>query len=84
MGSSHHLVSGPTTAISVLVLAVLSPLAEPGSERYAAMALTLSLMVGLMQFIMGLARLGALVNFISHTVIVGFTAGQPSSSRPAR
>ena len=66
-GSSHHLVSGPTTAISVLVLAVLSPLAEPGSERYAAMALTLSLMVGLMQFIMGLARLGALVNFISHT-----------------
>ena len=74
-GSSHHLVSGPTTAISVLVLAVLSPLAEPGSERYAAMALTLSLMVGLMQFIMGLARLGALVNFISHTVIVGFTAG---------
>jgi SulP family sulfate permease len=74
-GSSHHLVSGPTTAISVLVLAVLSPLAEPGSERYVAMALTLSLMVGLMQFIMGLARLGALVNFISHTVIVGFTAG---------
>ncbi|HSQ73018.1 MAG TPA: SulP family inorganic anion transporter, partial [Rubrivivax sp.] len=74
-GSSRHLVSGPTTAISVLVLAVLSPLAEPGTERYVAMALTLSLMVGLMQFAMGLARLGALVNFISHTVIVGFTAG---------
>ena len=74
-GSSRHLVSGPTTAISVLVLAVLSPLAEPGSERYVAMALTLSLMVGLMQLAMGLARLGALVNFISHTVIVGFTAG---------
>ena len=74
-GSSFHLVSGPTTAISVLVLSVLSPLAEPGIENYVAMALTLSLMVGLMQLAMGLARLGALVNFISHTVIVGFTAG---------
>ncbi len=74
-GSSWHLVSGPTTAISVLVFATLAPLAEPGSERYIGMVLTLSLMAGLMQFAMGLARLGAVVNFISHTVIVGFTAG---------
>ena len=74
-GSSRHLVSGPTTAISVLVLAVLSPLAEPGSERYIGMVLSLSLLAGLMQLAMGLARLGSLVNFISHTVIVGFTAG---------
>jgi len=74
-GSSFHLVSGPTTAISVLVLAVLGPLAEPGTERYIGMVLGLSLLVGLMQLAMGLARLGALVNFISHTVIVGFTAG---------
>ena len=74
-GSSRHLVSGPTTAISVLVFATLSPLAEPGSERYLGMVLTLALLVGLMQLAMGLAKLGALVNFISHTVIVGFTAG---------
>jgi sulfate permease, SulP family len=74
-GSSWHLVSGPTTAISVLVFATLGPLAEPGSERYIGMVLTLSLMAGLMQLAMGLARLGAVVNFISHTVIVGFTAG---------
>jgi SulP family sulfate permease len=74
-GSSRHLVSGPTTAISVLVFATLSPLAEPGSARYIGMALTLALLVGLMQLAMGLARLGSLVNFISHTVIVGFTAG---------
>jgi len=74
-GSSWHLVSGPTTAISVLVLATLSPLAEPGSEQYIGMVLTLSLLVGLMQLAMGAARLGAAVNFISHTVIVGFTAG---------
>lgn len=74
-GSSWHLVSGPTTAISVLVLATLSPLSEPGSEHYIGMVLTLSLLVGLMQLAMGAARLGAVVNFISHTVIVGFTAG---------
>jgi SulP family sulfate permease len=74
-GSSRHLVSGPTTAISVLVFATLSPLAEPGSERYLGMVLTLALLVGVMQLAMGLARLGALVNFISHTVIIGFTAG---------
>lgn len=74
-GSSWHLVSGPTTAISVLVFATLAPLAEPGSERYIGMVLALSLMAGLMQLAMGLARLGAVVNFISHTVVVGFTAG---------
>jgi sulfate permease, SulP family len=74
-GSSWHLVSGPTTALSVLVLATLSPLAEPGTQRYIELALALSLMVGAMQLAMGLARLGSLVNFISHTVIVGFTAG---------
>ncbi len=74
-GSSRHLVSGPTTAISVLVLATLAPLAEPGSEPYVAMAFTLSLLVGVMQLALGLAKLGAIVNFISHTVIVGFTAG---------
>lgn len=74
-GSSWHLVSGPTTAISVLVFATLAPIAEPGSERYISMVLTLSLMVGLMQLAMGLARLGAVVNFISHTVVIGFTAG---------
>lgn len=74
-GSSWHLVSGPTTAISVLVFATLSPLAVPGSGRYVAMVLTLSLVAGAMQLAMGLARLGAVVNFISHTVIIGFTAG---------
>ncbi len=74
-GSSRHLVSGPTTAISVLVFATLSPLAEPGSAGYIGMVLTLALLVGVFQLAMGLARLGALVNFISHTVIIGFTAG---------
>jgi SulP family sulfate permease len=74
-GSSWHLVSGPTTAISIVVFASISPLAEPGSAQFIGLALTLTLLAGLIQLAMGLARLGALVNFISHTVILGFTAG---------
>ncbi|MDP1864447.1 MAG: SulP family inorganic anion transporter [Thiobacillus sp.] len=74
-GSSWHLVSGPTTAISIVVFASISPLAEPGSAQFIGMVLTLTLLAGLIQLAMGLARLGALVNFISHTVIIGFTAG---------
>ena len=74
-GSSWHLVSGPTTAISIVVFASISPLAEPGSTQFIGMVLTLTLLAGLIQLAMGLARLGALVNFISHTVIIGFTAG---------
>lgn len=74
-GSSWHLVSGPTNAISLVVFATMSPLAEPGSAAYVSLVLTMTFMVGLMQLAMGLARLGTLVNFISHTVVIGFTAG---------
>ena len=75
LGSSFHLMSGPTTAISIVVFATIAPLAEPGSSTYISLALTLTLAAGLFQLALGLARMGALVNFISHTVIVGFTAG---------
>ncbi|MCP4765515.1 MAG: SulP family inorganic anion transporter [Gammaproteobacteria bacterium] len=74
-GSSWHLVSGPTTAASIIMFASLSGMAAPGSEQYVALAITLAFMVGALQLLMGLVRLGALVNFISHSVIVGFTAG---------
>ncbi len=74
-GSSHHMVSGPTNPISLVVFATLAPLAEPGSADYLRLALTLALMVGALQLAMGFARLGSLVNFISHTVVIGFTAG---------
>lgn len=74
-GSSWHLVSGPTNVISIFLFASLVPLAEPGSNDYISLALTLTLLVGVMQFAMGLARMGALINFISHTVVVSFTAG---------
>ncbi len=74
-GSSWHLVTGPTTAISIVVFASVSPLAEPGTQEYVGLVLTLTFLTGLFQLAMGLARLGALVNFISHTVVIGFTAG---------
>ena len=74
-GSSWHQMSGPTNTISLAIFAMMAPLASPGSPTYIKLVLTLALLVGLMQLAMGLARLGTLVNFISHTVVVGFTAG---------
>ncbi|MBI5846896.1 MAG: SulP family inorganic anion transporter [Nitrospirae bacterium] len=74
-GSSHHLISGPTTAISIVIFTALSPLALPSSAEYIQMALTLTFLAGFFQLALGVARLGALVNFVSHSVVVGFTAG---------
>ena len=74
-GSSFHLVSGPTTAISIVVFSAISHHADPGTPEFIAMALTLTFLAGVYQLAFGLARLGALVNFVSHTVVIGFTAG---------
>ncbi len=74
-GSARFLVSGPTTAASIVLFSVLSAHAEPGSAEYVQLALTLTFLVGIMELGLGLARMGALVNFISHSVVVGFTAG---------
>lgn len=74
-GASKHLVSGPTTAASIVLFSALSVYATPGTADYVALALTLTFMVGIFELVLGLARMGALVNFISHSVIVGFTAG---------
>jgi SulP family sulfate permease len=74
-GSSWHLVSGPTTAISIVVFATMSPLAEAGSPQYVQLVLSLTFLVGVFQLLLGVLRFGTLVNFVSHTVVVGFTAG---------
>lgn len=76
-GSSYHLISGPTTAISIVVFATVSQMADATTEieNYIALTLVLTAMAGLIQFAMGLARMGKLVNFVSHSVIIGFTAG---------
>jgi SulP family sulfate permease len=76
-GSSYHLISGPTTAISIVVFATVSEMVDVTTEleTYISLTLVLTLMAGLIQFAMGLARMGRLVNFVSHSVIIGFTAG---------
>ena len=74
-GSSFHLVSGPTTAISIVVFAAVSKYAAPGSEEFVALALTLTFLAGVYQLVFGLAKFGLLVNFVSHNVVIGFTAG---------
>ena len=73
-GSSLHAVSGPTNAVSLMVLAVLAPLATPGTPHYVQLAVTLALLCGVMMIALGAAGLGGLVNFMADSVIVGFTA----------
>ena len=74
-GSSLHLISGPTTAISIVVFSAISHYATPGSPEFISQVLTLTFLAGVYQLSFGLARLGVLVNFVSHTVVIGFTAG---------
>lgn len=74
-GSSKHLISGPTTAISLVIFSAVSAMAEPKSADFIALVLTLTLMAGVIQFVLGLARMGTLVNYVSHSVVIGFTAG---------
>jgi len=74
-GSSWHMVSGPTTPVSIVLFSVLSVHALPGSPLYIRLALAVTVMVGVMQLALGAMRLGALVDFVSHSVLVGFTAG---------
>lgn len=74
-GSSWHLHTGPTNAISLLALSSLLTVAEPGSPRFLAAAGIMAVMVGLVQLLIGVAHMGVLVNFVSDSVIIGFTAG---------
>jgi sulfate permease, SulP family len=74
-GSSWHLVSGPTAAISIVVFATLSPMAATGSADYIRLALTLGFMAGLIQLVLAVLHLGRLTDRIAHSVIVGFTTG---------
>ena len=74
-GSSAHLITGPTTAVSLVVFSSLSTLAPPDTSLYIEYAFIMALMIGVVQIAMGLARLGTLLNFVSHSVLLGFTAG---------
>lgn len=72
-GSSRQLATGPVAVVSLMTAAALEPLATAGGEAFIAYAIMLSIVVGLFQLALGLLRLGVLVNFLSHPVVVGFT-----------
>ncbi len=74
-GSSWHLICGPTAAISIVLYASVSPLAVSGSSDYISLVLLLTFLAGAFQLVLGLVRFGALVNFVSHSVVLGFTLG---------
>jgi len=72
-GSSRQLATGPVAVVSLMTATALEPLATAGSEQYVAYAILLALLVGLFQFLLGVLRLGLVVNFLSHPVVGGFT-----------
>jgi SulP family sulfate permease len=74
-GSSNQLQTGPINAVSLMVLSALIAIANPGSPEFIVLAGILAVIVGVYSLALGLARLGVLVNFVSDSVIVGFTAG---------
>ncbi|MDX1460635.1 MAG: SulP family inorganic anion transporter [Xanthomonadales bacterium] len=71
-GSSRQLATGPVAMVSLMTAAALAPLATAGTEAFVGYALLLALMVGLFQLSMGMFRLGVLLNFLSHPVVLGF------------
>ena len=72
-GSSAQLATGPVAVASLLTASALAPLAASGSEQFIGLAILLALLVGLIQLGLGIFKLGVVVNFLSHPVIVGFT-----------
>ena len=72
-GSSNQLGTGPVAVVSLLTASALTPLAAAGSEQFVALAIVLALLVGIVQLVLGVFKLGVIVNFLSHPVIVGFT-----------
>lgn len=72
-GSSRQLATGPVAVVSLMTAAALGPLAAGNPEGYLAYAVLLAFMVGVFQFFLGVFRLGVLVDFLSHPVVIGFT-----------
>ena len=74
-GSSNQLNTGPTNTTTLVVLTSLIAVIPSGSQEYIAAAGLMAVMVGFARFVMGLAHLGILVNFVSDSVIIGFSTG---------
>ena len=74
VGSSRALAVGPVAIMSLLTLAGVGALAEPGSPEFIGLAGLLALIVGALQLVLGLLRGGVIVAFLSHAVVSGFTS----------
>ncbi|MBF0399348.1 MAG: STAS domain-containing protein [Magnetococcales bacterium] len=71
-GSSRQLATGPVAVVSLMTAAAVTPLAVPLSDEFVGLALLLALLVGVIQLLLGVVKLGTIVNFVSHPVILGF------------
>lgn len=74
-GSSRHVLTGPTNALSLALAGALAPLAARGSPEYLRLAVVATLAVGAVQVLLALLRLGLLAHFVSPSVLLGFTTG---------
>ncbi len=74
LGTSRQLAVGPVAMVALLTASGIGSLAEAGSGHYVQLALGLALLAGVIQLLLGVFRLGFLVNFLSHPVISGFTS----------
>ena len=79
-GSSRQLATGPVAVVSIItataIAKVLGGTAQSNPElaaQYISLAMLMALLVGVFQLFLGIFRLGVIVNFLSHPVIVGFT-----------
>jgi SulP family sulfate permease len=75
MGSSRQLGTGPVAVVSLLTAAAIPTIIPAGADMvtYAAYASLLAFLVGIFQFALGALKLGFVINFLSHPVVVGFT-----------
>lgn len=74
LGTSNKISIGPVALDSILILTGLSLLAEPGSDHYLELAIALTLLVGVIQSLLGFIKLGFIANFLSYPVILGYTS----------
>jgi sulfate permease, SulP family len=72
-GSSNQLATGPVAVVSLLTASSIATLAVPGSDDFIALAIMMTFLVAVIQLALGIFKLGVVVNFLSHPVVVGFT-----------
>ncbi|MGD9947141.1 MAG: SulP family inorganic anion transporter [Desulfobulbus sp.] len=74
-GSSRQLITGPDAATCLMVAAAIGPLAAGDPQRYMELMISLTLITGVVNIILGLLRFGFLANFLSHPILIGYLNG---------